>query len=43
MRLVVGTSGSELLDQPNDEVGVILTTLVAGDEVEIEGELVELG
>jgi hypothetical protein len=36
MRLLVGATGGDLLDQPSDEVGVLLTTLVEGDEVEIQ-------
>ena len=35
MRLAVTTDRAELLDQPS-EVGVVLTTLIAGDEVEIQ-------
>ena len=35
MRLAVGAEQTELIDQPSD-LGVVLTTLVAGDEVEIQ-------
>jgi hypothetical protein len=35
MRLAVTVGAAELLDQPSD-LGVSLTTLVAGDEVEIK-------
>jgi hypothetical protein len=36
MRLIVEATGSALLDQPNQDVGVVLATLVAGDEVEVQ-------
>ena len=35
MRLAVGADRTELIDQPSD-LGVVLTTLVAGDEVEVQ-------
>jgi hypothetical protein len=35
MRLVIAADQTELLDQPSD-LGVVLTTLIAGDEVEIQ-------
>ena len=35
MRLAVGSHRTELLDQPGD-FGVVLATLIAGDEVEIQ-------
>lgn len=35
MRLVVADDSTNLLDQPGD-LGVVLTTLIAGDEVEIQ-------
>jgi hypothetical protein len=35
MRLAVGAARAELIDQPSD-LGVVLTTLEAGDEVEIQ-------
>jgi hypothetical protein len=36
MRLALGARGSDLRDQPNEEVGVVLATLLGGDEVEIQ-------
>jgi hypothetical protein len=36
LRLVVETPASALLDQPNEQVGVVLATLIAGDDVEVQ-------